>query len=263
LVELFYLDTTSTIRGQVFNFWDDGRPLKGEASTINNYPLQVAENSNIACYFPYLVSQDGEDKSQIRWTRMLGENRTDESQPWWVNDTSVNTAATQRTDMVLLPVAQTFLDDGGFVYRTEDGKLAFTIKDYTGSAAANASWKEGSLSTAIPFGSSIGAFVVGRPYTSEAVNTYILYQDDDGVLQVVWQDGDDWQGPKTYNALGNAEIGTDIECLTQGSSASVGVQVSVQQDMNRCFFQERGTGRLKEVWFDGDQWKDEGYVPLD
>jgi hypothetical protein len=262
MVELFYLDTTSTIQGQNFNFWNDRKPLKGQASTIGDYPLQVAENSSISCYFPYIISQD-KGNDQIRWTKMLGQNSANDSQPWWVNDTSVNALGSRQTDMVLLPVAQTYQDSGGFVYRAEDGKLAVAMKDYTGSATADASWNQGTLSASIPADSAIGAFVVGRPYTSESINTYILYQDDEGAIQVVWQDGDDWQGPKTYDALGNAEIGTDIECLTQAAWGSGPVPVSRDQDMNRCFFQERGTGKLKEVWFDGDEWKDEGYLPLD
>lgn len=262
MIDLFYLDTTSTIRGQNFNFWNDRKPLKGAASSINGYPLQVAENTSIACYFPYIVSQD-KDNDQIRWTEMLGENPDNDTQPWWTNDTSVNALGSQQTDLVLLPVAQTFFDAGGFVYRSADGNLSVAMKDYTGGATASVSWKDGALSAKIPSDSAIGAFVVGRPYTPEDVNTYILYQDEKGVIQVVWQDGDHWQGPETFDALNDAEVGTDIECLTQGAADSVDVQVSREQDMNRCFFQEKGTGRLKEVWFNGDEWKAQGFVPLD
>ncbi|KAK9421591.1 hypothetical protein SUNI508_05521 [Seiridium unicorne] len=262
LIELFYLDANSRIRGQVFNFWDDRTPPKGHSSTINDYPLQVAENSSISCYFPYIVSQD-KDNDQIRWTFMPGQNMSNDSQPWWVNDTSVNTLGSPRTDLALLPITQTSQNNGGFVYRSDDGKLGLTMKNYSGDAVTGVSWNEGTLSTSIPAESAIGAFVVGRPYTADSVNTYILYQDEQGVIQVVWQDGDDWQGPETYDALGNAEFGTDIECLTQAAWDQDHVQVSREQDMNRCFFQDRGTRRVKEVWFDGTEWKDEGFVPLD
>lgn len=262
MIELFYLDTTSTIRGQTFNFWNDRKPIKGEKSSINDYPLQVAENSSVSCYFPYIVSQD-KDNDQIRWTKMLGQNTNNLTQPWWTNDTSVNTLGSQQTGLVLLPVAQTYIGGGGFTYRSTAGTLAVAMKDYTGNATASASWNEGTLSTPIPSDSAIGAFVVGRPYTPESVNTYILYQDNGGVVQVVWQDGDEWQGPDTSDALSDASIGTDIECLTQGAWDSGGVQISREQDMNRCFFQEKDTGRLKEVWFDGDRWRDQGFVPLD
>ncbi|KAI0137095.1 hypothetical protein BJ170DRAFT_677953 [Xylariales sp. AK1849] len=261
LIEFFYLDTASTIRGQVFNFQNDDIVLKGQGSSINDYPLKVADNSSISTYFPYIVSQDTDNK--LRWTMMLGQNGSNLTQPWWVNDTDLNVVGAKGTDLTLLPVAQTYLDDGGFIYRTDEGRLATAIKDYTGNATTDASWSRGFLSTPIPADSAIGAFVVGRPYTPEDVNTYILYQDDAGVIQVVWQDGDEWQGPETYDAFDNAETGTDIECLTQGASDSMHVQVSREQDMNRCFFQEKGTGRLKEVWFDGSDWKDEGFVPLD
>lgn len=193
---------------------------------------------------------------------MIGDTGN-KTQPWWVNDTSVNALGSAQSDLVLLPVAQTYLDNGGFVYRNDDGKLSTAIKDYTGTAAAESSWNTDTLSQTIPSDSAIGAFVVGRPYTSDDINTYILYQDENGVIQVVWQDGKTWNGPQTYDALSNAAMGTDIECLTQGAWNDANVAITKEQDMNRCFFQEKGSGRLKEVWFDGTDWKDQGYVPLD
>ncbi|KAI1873146.1 uncharacterized protein JN550_003399 [Neoarthrinium moseri] len=262
-LEFFYLDTTSTIRGQVFNFWNDGKALKGQASSLDGWPLKVATNTSISCYFPYIVSQDEDD--HIRWTWMMGQNKDNDSQPWWVNDTSMNVLGSKGTDLTLLPVAQTYAKNGGFIYRNQEGSVATAIKDYSddGSATANVAWKKGSLSAHIPVDSAIGAFAAGRPYTSDDINTYILYQDEKGEIQVVWQEGDEWQGPTTHDALSNAAVGTDIECLTQAAWDNAQVKVSREQDMNRCFFQEKGTGRLKEVWYDGSEWKDQGFVPLD
>ncbi|KAH8196427.1 hypothetical protein TruAng_009414 [Truncatella angustata] len=264
LLEFFYVDTNNIIRGAKFNFWNIGEPPKGEASNINDFPLKVAENSSISCYFPHVVSQDAD--ATVRWSKMIG-NGSDESRWYWENDTSVHVAGSPRSGLVLLPVAQTYWEDAGFVYRDGSGRLAVAIRDYDfrGNATSAYSWTKGALSApVIPAGSAIGAFAVGRPYTPEDLNTYILYQDDDGVIQVVWQDGDDgWRGPETYDALDGAEVGTDIKCLTQGSWDAVSVQVGRGQDMNRCFFQEKGTRRLKEVWFDGNEWRDQGFVPLD
>ncbi|ETS86498.1 hypothetical protein PFICI_00326 [Pestalotiopsis fici W106-1] len=242
---------------------------KGTASSLNDYPLQAAENSSLSCYFPYLVSQDAIDASQTRWTRMLGKNGSDASQPWWENDTVADAADAYSPDagFVLLPVAQKFQENAGFAYRkTTGGGLGLAMKDYDGGdTLTDVSWTRGTTPSAdgIAAGSAVGGFVVGRQYTQSDINTYILYQDTDGVIQVVWQDGDGWRGPQTYDALNDAEPGTDIECLTQGAWEGTGVQVSVEQDMNRCFFQEKGTGRLREVWFNGTDWRNEGYVPLD
>ena len=98
--------------------------------------------------------------------------------------------------------------------------------------------------------------------TDNAVDTHLLYQDAAGVLQTVWQDDEaDWKGPKTYPAFDGADAGTDIACVTQGGG--LGSSVQKEQDMNRCFFQERDTGRLKEVWFDGAEWRAVGFVPVD
>jgi hypothetical protein len=244
----------------MFGFQTDRIALKGKRSSVNDYPLQVADNTAISCFFPYLVSQDADD--QIRWTKMLGMNGSNHSQPWWVNDTDLGVTGSARTGLTLLPVAQTFANDGGFVYRGVDGKLATAIKDYTGEAATNVSWtKATSPSTAIPADAAIAAFTVGRSYTEEDIDTYVMYQDEEGTIQVVWQDGgDSWSGPKTYDALGNAASGTDIACLTEGVGGAV--KLSKEQDMNLCFFQEKETGRLKEVWFDGENWQDKGFVPL-
>lgn len=97
--------------------------------------------------------------------------------------------------------------------------------------------------------------------SDDLVNTYAVYQDDDGVLQVIWQnDTSGWQGPQTYTALDGADKGTDIACVTQAVWDEKKVTISSATDMNRCYFQSGG--RVKEVWFDGRKWKDLGYLPI-
>ncbi|ORY66051.1 uncharacterized protein BCR38DRAFT_172269 [Pseudomassariella vexata] len=230
---------------------------------MNDYPLVVPNDTNIASYFPYVLSQDADD--QLRWTTMLGQNGSHLSAPWWVNDTDLNAVGSTGTGMTLLPVRQQYLHSGGIIYRTTNGKLASKIRDSDMDVNADAAWTKGSLSTDIPEDSPIAAFTVGRPYNSDdQVNTYILYQDALGTVQVVWQDDDSgWKGPETYDAISNAEKGTDITCLTQAAWDARRVTVSKEQDMNQCFFQEKGTRRLKEVWFNGTDWNHVGYVPLD
>ncbi|KAF7538341.1 hypothetical protein G7054_g2945 [Neopestalotiopsis clavispora] len=269
LIEFFYIDTDSIIRGQRMDlFADSATERQGSISTINWYPLKTSENSSLSCYFPYLVSQDANDGAQTRWTRMLGQNASNPSQKFWENDTVADAADAYTPDagLVLLPVAQKFQENGGFVYRKSGGGLGLAMKDYDdGKSLTDVSWTSGTISSVDDMreDSAVGAFVVGRPYTTSDINTYILYQDSSDVIQVVWQDGDGWNGPETYDALKDAEPGTDIECLTQGAWEGIGVQVSRSQDMNRCFFQEKDTGRLREVWFNGTDWRNEGYVPLD
>ncbi|XXG94040.1 hypothetical protein Hte_000291 [Hypoxylon texense] len=260
-IEFFYEDKYGVVRGQNFNFdFENGTiPLKGEAGSINSYPLQMAEDTRISSYFPYIVSQD--DNNQVRWTTMHGQNISNLSAPWWVNDTNWDVEASKGGGMVVLPIAQKYLHAGGVVYRAAEGTLSIKIRDELEASNEGVAWRKGALSKEIPAGTSIGAFSVGRPYdNNNQVNTYILYQEDDGTMQVVWQDDDTgWKGPQTYDALDGAEKGTDIVCLTPGTSDTTGV-VSREQNMNRCFFLTKNA-TVKEVWYNGTYWNDAGIVP--
>ncbi|KAI0383740.1 hypothetical protein F5Y04DRAFT_19953 [Hypomontagnella monticulosa] len=261
-IEFFYEDKDGIIRGQNFNFEiENGTiPVQGEAGSVNMYPLQMAGGTRFSCYFPYLVSQDA--NNALRWTMMHGEDVKNPEAPWWVNDTNWGIKASKGGAMVALPVAQKFRNAGGIVYRSSEGMLSIQIQNETEAGNENAAWRKGALSKDVPPTTSIGAFSVGRPYdNNNQVNTYILYQDDDGIIQVVWQDDDSgWKGPKTYDALGDAEKGTEIVCLTAGVWGASNI-LSREQDMNRCFY-FHVNGGVKEVWFDGNNWNDEGIVQI-
>lgn len=80
-------------------------------------------------------------------------------------------------------------------------------------------------------------------------------------MQVVWQnDSSGWQGPETYPALSGADKGTDIVCVTQAAWDDANVAISSATDMNRCYFQSEY--KVKEVLFDGKDWKDLGFLPI-
>ncbi|KAK8020079.1 hypothetical protein PG990_005217 [Apiospora arundinis] len=269
--ELMYIDSNSTIRCQKFDLAGKKIGIKGTKGSMNDYPIKVEPKSKIGVYFPYVISQDADNK--LRYTRMLGQNPNDKSAPWWVNETSMNAVGAKNTPVVMLPLAQKYIDPAGFLYRdAQTGRLAAGTNDNIdngGDIRSNSlPWNQGVRGLgqlpAVPEGSPIAGFAVGRAYDASKMNTYILYLDDKDTVQVVWQDNDTagWQGPKTYDALGSAEPGTDITCATQGSWDASGINVSKEQNLNRCFFQEKGTGRLKEVWFDGTDWKHVGFVPL-
>jgi hypothetical protein len=118
------------------------------------------------------------------------------------------------------------------------------------------------LSVSIPENTAIGAFAVARSdSSSNQTNTYALYQDDDATIQVVWEsDASGWQGPSTYSAFDGADNGTDIACLTAAAWDGSGVELSTDQDMNRCYFQVGG--QVREVYYDGSNWNVEGYLPI-
>ncbi|KAI0022972.1 hypothetical protein F4780DRAFT_730896 [Xylariomycetidae sp. FL0641] len=255
---LYYADTSSVIRGQMFNFDFENGDIaqKGEASSLDLYPLDVADDSKIGAYFPYIASQDS--NNQIRWTKMLGQNYSDLSAPWWVNDTDLAIEGSTGTNIVTLPVSQQYVNAGGLVYRNGDGDLTYKIRDE--DEQSTAAWTSSKLAKAIPASSAIGAFVVGRLYdANDLVDTYILYQDDMNVIQMVWQDDSlGWKGPRTFEALDGSIPGTDISCLTAGA---VDGEISPEQDMNRCFFQISG-GKVKEVRYDGTDWQEVGIIPM-
>ncbi|OTA69247.1 hypothetical protein K449DRAFT_460794 [Hypoxylon sp. EC38] len=225
------------VRGQNFDFkFENGTiPLKGEGGSINNYPLQIAENTKISSFFPYLVSQDADNL--VRWTVMHGQNTSNLSAPY----------------VVVLPIAQDVRNAGGIVYCSAEGMLSVKIHDESDPSNRQAAWRKGALSKEIPSNTSIGAFSVGRPYdNNNQVNTYTPHQDNDGTIQVVWQDDNTWKGPVTYDALKGADLGTDITYLTPGAYDAANIGISREQDMNRCFFMSDGI--VKEVWFDGSEW---------
>ena len=106
----------------------------------------------------------------------------------------------------------------------------------------------------------MGAFAVPRPQNPQSeLNTYVLWQDPSGAIQVNWQDDETgWKGPRTYPALGGADNGTSIACLTPNMWPITNLQPL--WDMSRCYFQAGGF--LKEVYFNGWDWVALGNVPM-
>jgi hypothetical protein len=117
----------------------------------------------------------------------------------------------------------------------------------------------GTLSLPIVSATSIGAFAVPRySNVSYIMNTYILWQDPSGIIQVSWQDDDSgWKGPSAFPALSGADNGTEIACLTPNAWPLSNLQA--KYDMSRCYFQ--ASGLLKEVLYNGSDWTVIGNVP--
>jgi hypothetical protein len=90
---------------------------------------------------------------------------------------------------------------------------------------------------------------------------YVLYRDPDASTKLKYASytsADGWK-VSTSPVLTEADEGTDVACVTEAASGG-GRTLSGQRDMSRCYFMSRG--RLKEVSFDGNDWKDLGAVPL-
>lgn len=92
-----------------------------------------------------------------------------------------------------------------------------------------------------------------------ALNTHLLWQDENGTIQMSWTDDDDgWKGPLTYPAFAGAEKQTALTCLT--GLTFPGHPLASGSELARCYFQ---TGLAwREVSFDGERWNVVGVVPF-
>jgi len=258
-IELYYVDKSSNLRGQFFEN-SNASPVGGSGSaSINNFPLRLT-NARMACYVPYLMiqEQDGAVRALL-WDE--ARIRVTEPSKAWVNQTLSNLRGSGGSGAAVVPITPQFLDSSALVYRRDDGTLGNFGVSKNGNLTGT-SWNAARLSIPIPEKSSIGSFTVARSLAKDStqVNTYILYQDETGIIRVVWQDTDGpWKGPETFPALDGADSGTDIACVTQAVWNAVGVTLGPVSDLNRCYFQSGG--RIKEVIFDGTTWQDLGFVP--
>lgn len=104
--------------------------------------------------------------------------------------------------------------------------------------------------------------------TGVKVNTYLLYQDSDGSIKYLAQLNDgqtSLSGPGQTDAVfATAANPTQLACLTAATSSAAGVNVPLlpRNDMNRCYFQVKDTGAIREVMHDGTKWVDMGLLPM-
>ncbi|KAK8084122.1 hypothetical protein PG996_002903 [Apiospora saccharicola] len=258
--KLFYFDDSSTIRQQIF---PTGVKDTGKSGDLNSFPQEAAPGSRLGAYWPFVLSQDVGGK--LRWTRYWGPKN-------WVSNTDIDITASPGSGLVVIPAAAKYKDAGGLVYRRGDGKPYNYLADRMGNNTGFA-WASGDIANnlnglTIPPDSPLAAFSVARSSQSNDsdayVNTYILYADTKGAVNMIWQnDQSGWQGPKQYAAFDGADDGTDITCLTPAAWDGSGVEVSSSYDTSRCYFQAGGAGQVREVQFDGTDWKDLGYLPIE
>ncbi|KAI1843451.1 hypothetical protein JX265_013333 [Neoarthrinium moseri] len=251
--KLIYVGENSVMRGHGY-IDAQGQAEQGARLALNDYPLTVPPTSRLASYWPFIISQDSD--GHFRWTRYWPAPATTR----WENST-LGVIGSTNAGMVVLPASSWYFNMGGFVYRRSDGKMMTYLADQNNNDTGTA-WGSSELSQPIPEDSPIGGFAVARPAsTTNQTNTYLLYQDKSGTIQVVSQDDTTgWKGPQTFSAFDNADNGTDIACLTPAAWDEAGVEITSNQQMNRCYFQVGN--KVREVFYDGSKWNDEGYLPI-
>lgn len=237
-------------------------------------PGPVALTSRLSSYWPYLLAQDS--SSVLHWWHYTDR--------WYDSDVTIRAPA--GSPFVAVPALASYVDAGAFIYRRSGGDLYNYFADRYG-ANDGTSWAngmplsvffqmpfpmmsptdrnhQGDLSRfSIPDTSALGAFVTARTDTTgdDNINTHIVYQDDTGALQMVWQNSaSDWQGPKTFNAFQGADKGTDIACITAAAWNSSDVHITSSYDVSRCYFQVKG--QVRETHWNGNDWNDLGFLPI-
>lgn len=117
----------------------------------------------------------------------------------------------------------------------------------------------------IPKGNSLAAFATARAGDDkQRVNTYLLYQDSDNRINMVWVDDDTSWKTAAPAALEGADQASDIACLTMPTTFQDinfhELQLEQASSETRCYFQRGGI--VQEVVLSGTDWVDIGSVPM-
>jgi len=242
-VELFFLDSKNYLNEWS---WTQATSALGTSGSLTPYTIPTGSDSHLTSYWPFIAYQDaGLGLREVVYDcRFPG---------CWFNRT-LNQTVYDGANIVVVPALQN-LREMNILYQRSDQKLMSLGRNST----------TGDLSTPLPFSidlpatASFAALTVARPSSDNiALNTYILYQDSVGTINVVWNDDtSSWKGPATFPAFDNADNGTSIACLTQPSFFT-DTPLQSNTPISRCYFQANGT--LREVRLDGSDWEIVGDV---
>ncbi|KAH8837846.1 hypothetical protein MCOR07_003265 [Pyricularia oryzae] len=249
--QMNYLAPNGTVRGYNFRLiWPMGLP---DGIMLTSY--SASTQSSLSSLWPLQHYQDS-DGAIFEVTQ--------------VNDRAKLTDvpnAGKGTPLLALPVAAKHASkEVRLFYRNTDGNLALYERDSTGKATDATA----SLGIPIPADAKLAGFANARAATGPGINTFVLWQDgsraeDNGGIRILSQTdgGKDWKGPASDPVFKDADVPTHVTCVNEGMGGSdisgqLGVALTTSSDMNRCFFQ--AGRRLKQVWHDGKQWVDLGFV---
>lgn len=255
--KMLYTDENLILRGHGFKEVGGDGDEKGQGTRLelNSWPVAVPSGSRLASYWPFIMFQNDDDNS-FQWVRYWGSSADD-----YFSNRTLDVRGSVDSGMVVLPSSAWYLNNGGMVYRRSDGKMK-TYESYSGNNVTDKAWGEDDLSQTIPSNTAIGGFAIARDNVSNNyTNTYVLYQDDDDVIQMVWQDDNtSWKGPQTWDAFNGADAGTDITCVTAAAWDAKDVEITSNDNLSRCYFQV--SNQVREVSYDGSDWTDLGYLPI-
>ncbi|KAK8036537.1 hypothetical protein PG991_001674 [Apiospora marii] len=240
----------------------------GVGGRLNSYPQEVAPDTRLGAYWPYLLSQGVGASGKLIWTTRWGDEHPEH--PFFTH-TDPGVDASLTSGLAIVPASSKDKDAVGFIYRRGDGKVFNNMPDrsynFIGTAWAKGDLAKDLIALTIPAESPLAAFTVAGLGTNpdKLVSTYVLYIDPRGDVNMIWLEDDvsGWKGPQTYpEAFGGADAGTDIACLTPAVWGNANITLVGAYDMSRCYFQAEG-GRVRQVQFDGSRWNNLGYLPID
>ncbi|EHK18003.1 uncharacterized protein TRIVIDRAFT_226121 [Trichoderma virens Gv29-8] len=250
-VEIFYLNDANEIQEFYFREQDSPSP---SAQTFNGSGImsskgwKAAGDSKIATYWPSVIFQDGSGQMQEAYYANLT----------WAQ-TAVGLKCQNNSAFAEVPYSVIAGRFGGerLIYQRDDQKLLVEERNNSTNKLSI-----GAPSITIPANAAMGAFTVPRDANSAdgAMNTYILWQDSTGALQMTWEDDDTgWRTSSTPTSLGSPDKGTGISCLTP----TLWAVASLLSDygMARCYYLV--DGQIREVQYDGSNWSVIGNVQLD
>ncbi|KAF2474827.1 uncharacterized protein BDR25DRAFT_112349 [Lindgomyces ingoldianus] len=246
--EVVYLNDLNYVSEWIF---PDNGPTIGQPGSLDQQRYTASESSNLAFYWPKLVYQGlgGE---------LRGVNfECHKKNQCWHDSVLRSTEPSNGTRLALVPLTNN-LSSTALFYRQEDGSYVNYKED---GGQASVIWRNRAFSGLVPADSSLAAFSTTRPgKTVSSLNTYLLWQDKNGTMQVSWSDTDEgWKGPVTHPAFDGADKNTAITCLTGLTFPNFPLPVG--SELSRCYFQARGS--VREVSFNGTSWDTVGNVPID
>lgn len=265
-VEFFYLSPASKLFCQ--NWGGNGWPASGVADLLDGFGYSFDASTNpdnntivprteLAAFWPSIVGMDDAGNLEEFFYAMG---------PGWVEPVPLNVSGTPHSAMVALPVTPGHTGkELRVVYRRPNGNLYTFDRGSDGTVLASS----GALPFTVPAGAPLAGFATARD--ADTTNTYLLWQDSSaaaganatgGILFAMQDEGSTWRGPVTDPVFTGADVPTQLACVTAGASWSNGPSsqglVVGANDMNRCYFQVGGA--LKEVWYNGTDWIDLGFV---
>lgn len=229
-----------------------GWPSEGTGTKLDDADFSATSKSALAGFTPSFYLQEGD--GSVSETTLNG-NYTD------LKALPISPAS----GTPLLAVPRTKSHSGNelrlFFRRETDGQIAVFERspDFTAEYDTDSE-------PALPFGtvgeeSNIAGFTTARSAGTSDLDTMILLQDvPSGDVTYTWAgDSSGWHDTATDSVFEGADAG-GLSCLTAATTwDGYGVKpLEVSNDMNKCYFVVEG--RIKEVWWDGSSWTDNGFI---